>query len=303
MSDEEGGRFSRLRIPKIGIIIAAVIILIAVIAIGIASVRQVEAGHVGIKTIWGAVDGQRNADGTVISYNRPLQPGIQFVSPISDNVILWDTRVQIYNLDISGASKDIQNVFATIGVTYHVDGDLAPELYDKVGTNIGEKLFKNAIESIPKTVLPKYTAEEIVQKRPLVVIDIDTFLRDRLQVRGVIIDYIDVVNVDFEPEFVDAIEAKVVALQKALQAENQVKVSEAEAKQRIADAEGRRQSAILDAQGQAESIRLINDQLLNSPQYIEYLEVTKWDGKLPTFMGGENVPFIVDITENVQVPQ
>lgn len=143
-----------------------------------------------------------------------------------------------------------------------------------------------------KTVMPQYTAEEIVQKRPLLVKDIENDLRGRLSTRGLIIENIDVTNVRFTDAFTKSIEDKVIANQNAQKAENEVKIAQAEAQKKIAQADGDRQSAILSAQGQAESIRIINEQLQKSPDYLNYLKAQKWDGKLPLVMGEGATPFL-----------
>lgn len=46
------------------------------------------------------------------------------------------------------------------------------------------------------------------------------------------------------------------------------------------------QAAITAAQGQAKAIEIINQALANNPNYLTYLEITKWDGRLPQYYGG-----------------
>ncbi len=43
-------------------------------------------------------------------------------------------------------------------------------------------------------------------------------------------------------------------------------------------------ATIAQAKGEAQSISIINDQLSRSPQYIQYLIVKEWDGKLPAYL-------------------
>ena len=49
--------------------------------------------------------------------------------------------------------------------------------------------------------------------------------------------------------------------------------------------------AIEKSKGEAEAIRIINEELEKSPQYIEFLATQKWDGKLP-LVTGDATPFI-----------
>ena len=65
----------------------------------------------------------------------------------------------------------------------------------------------------------------------------------------------------------------------------------------IARAEGLRQANVLEAQGEAEAIRIIDEQLRNNPNYLEWLKTQKWDGKLPLVLGEGGTPFIQIPTE------
>jgi len=42
----------------------------------------------------------------------------------------------------------------------------------------------------------------------------------------------------------------------------------------------------LEAEGEAQAITIIDQQLRNNPTYLEWLKATKWDGKLPLVTGG-----------------
>lgn len=266
--------------------------VIVIISIIVSSIRYVDAGFVGVKTINGAVAGAKDQNGKIVGYEPALEPGIHFLVPFIENIVPVETRTQIYKASVAGASKDIQDVTAEVTLTYHVDPYSAPELYNTVSFNIGDRLFYPAVQGMSKTVMPQYTAEEIVQKRPLLVKDIENDLRSRLQTRGLAIENIDVTNVSFTNAFTKSIEDKVIANQNAQKAENEVKIAQAEAQKKIAQADGEKQSAILSAQGQAESIRIINEQLHKSPDYLNYLKTQRWDGKLPLVIGSGVAPFI-----------
>ena len=98
-------------------------------------------------------------------------------------------------------------------------------------------------------------------------------------------------------------ETKVEAEQRALQANNDLRRIEIEAQQaeakalgdqnaNIARAEGIRQANVLEAQGEAEAIRIIDEQLRENPRYLEWLKTQRWDGKLPLVIGEGGTPFI-----------
>ena len=77
----------------------------------------------------------------------------------------------------------------------------------------------------------------------------------------------------FSTQFSQAIEAKVVAYQRFLQSQNQLKQVQVEAQQ-----------AIASARGDAEANRLRRQSI--TPLTVQYDAVQKWDGHLPSVTGG-----------------
>ena len=87
------------------------------------------------------------------------------------------------------------------------------------------------------------------------------------------------------------IDAKNRAVQAALKAENEVKEAEANAKIEVAKAEGNAKAMKIKADAEAYYNRTIAQSL--SPMIVQEDWIEKWDGKLPTFTGGNNsIPMI-----------
>jgi prohibitin 2 len=129
----------------------------------------------------------------------------------------------------------------------------------------------------------------------------------RLAAYNVIADAMSITDFQFSQLFKSAVEAKVAAQQRALQAQNELRRIQIEAQQNeaqaigeqkanIARAEGIKQSNVLQAEGEAQAITIIDQQLRNNPTYLEWLKSTRWDGKLPLVTGGSGsqgvTPFI-----------
>jgi regulator of protease activity HflC (stomatin/prohibitin superfamily) len=99
------------------------------------------------------------------------------------------------------------------------------------------------------------------------------------------------VNFDFSPEFNAAIEAKQVAQQ-------QVET----AKQKLAQAQVDAQTVLAQAKGQADAQAMLNSSGALTEAYLRYLALTKWNGILPSVVGGA-IPFIdVSTTATTAVP-
>ena len=197
-----------------------------------------------------------------------------------------DVRTQKDQVEAAAASKDLQHVTSTIAVNYHLDGRYAVQVYQNVGTNYQDILIAPAIQNIFKATTAGYTAEELITRREEVRINAEGALKNQLGVYHVIVENFNIVNFDFSPEFNAAIEAKQVAQQ-------QVET----AKQKLAQAEVDAETAKAQAQGQADAQATLKNTGALSPEYLQYLALTKWDGHLPAVTGGAT-PFI-DVSQFV----
>lgn len=211
--------------------------------------------------------------------------GLHLRIPIRDKIQVVDVKTLKYESDASAASKDMQMTKTTVAVNYHLIPEMSDEIVRTVGMAYESKIIAPAIQEVVKAATAKFQAEELITKRSVVKEAIELDLKQRLFARGIVIEAVYITNFDFSPEFNAAIEAKVKAQQMALQAENDLLRIEVEAKQKITQ-----------AGAEAESIRLIEEQLSKSPQYVNYLAVTKWDGTLPKVTGG-SIPLIEISTE------
>src|SRR5262245_47623278 len=90
---------------------------------------EVPTGNVGVATNFGQVQ-------TVT-----LEPGLHIVIPIYQRVTNVDTRVQPHQFqEIDAASKELQTVKLTGTMNYHIDGQFASDLFQRVGTDFAEKI-------------------------------------------------------------------------------------------------------------------------------------------------------------------
>ena len=123
-----------------------------------------------------------------------------------------------------------------------------------------------------KQVAAKFNAEELITKREMVKNEIEEQIRARLAACSIAVDTISITEFQFSDEFVKAVEAKVAAQQRALQAQNELRRVETEAQQaearavgeqkaNIAKADGVRQANVLQAQGEGQAITIIDHQL------------------------------------------
>ncbi|MGI0005208.1 MAG: prohibitin family protein [Nitrososphaera sp.] len=272
----------------VGIAIAA-IILIVVFA---SSIKTVEAGNRGVLLSFGAVD-----------TTRSLPEGLHIVTPFRDNVIPIEVRTLKAIESAASASKDLQDVRTEVALNYHVNADNAQIVYQQLGFDYASRVITPAIQESVKQVTARFNAEELVTKRETVKTEIEEQIKQRLSIYNIVVETMSITEFKFSEQFTRAVEAKVEAEQRALQAQNElrritIEAQQAEAKAvgdqkaNIARAEGLRQANILEAEGESEAIKIIDEQLRQSPSYLEWLKTQRWDGKLPLVVGEGGTPFI-----------
>lgn len=259
------------KIVKIAII--AVIILVVGVII-FSSFTVVSAGHTGVVLTFGAVE------------DTELDEGLHFKIPFIQRVVQINNRTQKIETEGSASSKDLQIVSYVVAVNYHVNDDSSASLYQNVGTDYGSVIVVPAIQESIKAVSAQYTAEELITKRQAVGDQIKEALSEKINQYGLTVEIFNIVNFDFSEEFNAAVEAKQTAQQNALKAEQDLARIEVEAKQKITQAEA-----------EAESIRLIQEALAKSPDYVDYIKWNKWNGELPTVMGDSDILLSMDELE------
>jgi prohibitin 2 len=288
---EGGGLITRSSMRIVVPVIIGFILLVVVLA---ASVKIVEAGHRGVLLNFGAVD-----------TSASLNEGIHFVVPFRDNIVQLEVRTQKIVENAASASRDLQDVSTQVALNYHITPDSAQVLFQQLGFDYANRVVSPAIQESVKQVTARYNAENLITNRETVKDEIETQIEQRLGAYNIDVETISITEFQFSEQFRRAVEAKVEAEQRALQATNDLRRIEIEAQQaearavgeqqaNIAHAEGVRQAAILQAQGEAEAISIVEAQLRENPRYLEWLKTQRWDGVLPLVTGGGEgaTPFI-----------
>lgn len=252
--------------------------------------------------------------GVILEFGKPIGialEGLYVWTPYWRQSVI-DIPVQTLKFEdphAESASKDLQRVAAKIAVNYHLDASKADEIYKTLSISWEDRVIRPALQEVVKATTAKYTAEELITKRPLVQTEIKDDMIERMKVYGIIVETINIVDFQFSKSFADAIEAKVVAEQNALQQLNVLQTVRIQAQQRIAEAEGIAKSEAARAQGtanatitkakaEAEALRLTREQL--NSNVLQLRSIEKWDGKLPVLLvtsDGKQIPFIIDISK------
>lgn len=274
----ENGEITDIKVWRPALIVGALLFIgFLVIA---PSVGIVSAGHRGVVLRLGAVT------------NRVLPEGIFVVTPALDTVKLIDVRVQAFVAKASSASKDLQEVSTDVTVNYYLDPTHVNKIFQTLRLDWENKIIVPGVQEAVKASTARYNADEIITKRPEVKSTIEEALSKRLSEHNIIVDTVNITEFQFSKAFTDAIEAKVTAVQKALEAENVLKKVEWEAKQKIAEAQGEAEAKLTRAKAEAEAIVIQGKALRENSDVVQLRAIEKWSGILPVYWGGGLLPFL-----------
>lgn len=262
------------------VIIGVIIVLVLIIAFNSFSV--VNEGFIGVKYQFGKI------------VDSNLSAGLNFHIPFIEEIEQVDTREQIYSVSTDAYTSDTQTVNSLqLKVNYYYDSTQLSEIIRSIGiSNVETKLLVPNVAKIAKDEIGKVQAEVLVQNRSDVQNAIFESLRDTLAGNGIIVTAFAIENLSFDDAFEQSIQAKVIAAQDALKMQNKTAEKEEEAKQQVIAAEADAQSQKIKADAEAYAIEVVQKQIAQSPNYIEYLKISNWNGVLPQAIGTEVNPFI-----------
>lgn len=261
---------------------------LAAVLIVISCVSFVPTGYTGIVTTFGKVENGTKDAGVVVK--APWQ-----------SIVKMDNRVQEVSIDLSAFSSDIQEVATSVTVGYRINQANAMTIYKEVGRKYEDVLILPRVPEVVKAVVAHYDASSLISNRDAVAEQMDAQLRSVLAQYNIDLFYISITNFDFTDTFTDAVEAKVKAQQEKEKAETDAEKRRVEA-QATADAdliaakaEAEKSKVAADAELYAAQKKAeANDALTDSldSNLLEYYRITGvdalWDGKLPTYVGGES---------------
>ncbi len=181
------------------------------------------------------------------SITQVAETGLHFKIPYIESVVKMDTQTQKEQTNAEAASSDLQIVHTNIAVNYSIDPTKIKELYSTIGEDYKSRIIDPAIQEAAKATTAKYTAEQLITKRPEVQEGIRSSLVARLSPQFIQVGAVSIINFDFSPSFNAAIEAKVTAEQNALAAKNKLDQVKFEAEQKVATAEAEAKSISLQS--------------------------------------------------------
>jgi len=268
---------SRMVGASAGAVVLALLIAVLTMAVA-ASFGQVPSGYRGVVLRFGAPSGEIKGE------------GLFMVTPFINAVELISVQVVAYDAVAEAASRDLQDVKAKVTLNYSLDATEVVDIYRRLRHEYEFRIIKPAIQEAVKAATARFTAEELITRRPEVREAIQKNLQERLVKFHIISEAVSITDFAFSKSFNEAIEAKVTATQQVLKAERDLQRVKLEAQQQIEQ-----------ARAQAEALRIQKENV--TPALIELRRIEaqikaieKWNGQMPTYVAGP-VP-ILDVFRN-----
>ena len=181
--------------------------------------------------------------------------------------------------------KNGMEIGIDVTINYNPMQNNCSKLHLKHGKAFESSFIDAKVRGVIKDVIGRYTYEEIYStKREALETEMDTIFQAEFPANYITYNFCEIADVNL-PENV-----KLAITEKETQKQRNQKAKELEEEQQylanaeIKKAEGEKTAAILRAEGKSEEIRLVQQQLAKSPNYIE---LVKWKG----YSDGKGSPY------------
>lgn len=215
------------KIIPIGLIALAIIILITLWSRITVTVKSGEAG-VLFRLLGGGVDTEHT-----------YREGFHFINPLND-MFIYNVRQQEVSEKMGVLSSNGLDIVLDVSIWYQPIENQLGHLHKEKGQNYLNSIVKPAIRSAARSVIGRYTPEQIYSsKRDVIQQEIFEETRDILSKQFVQLNEVLVRDVTLPPTIKQAIEKKLKQEQESLEYEFKLVKEKQEAERRRIDAEGK----------------------------------------------------------------
>lgn len=300
----------------IGAVAIGLALILALIGV-IVCLEKIPAGYVGVVyNMSGGVDGEVLTQGwhvvsptkKVTTYSIGLEQSYLTSEEKGDS-----PKDESFNIPTS----DGKTVRVNLEFSYRFDEERAPETFTmfkgKSGEEIKNSFIKPKVMAWTQEISANYPVTDIFgDKRTQINAELDTYLREKFDQYGIIIDTVNFTDISVDSETAAAIQKKVTAQQELelanieaqtaqiqaekdkevarIAAEKDKEVAQIQAEKAIIEAEAEANAVRIAAEAEAEANKMIAQSL--TPELIEKIKYEQWNGEMPKVSGGTS---IVDI--------
>lgn len=251
--------------------------------------KMISPGYVGV--VVDMLGGSKGVE------SRELHVGMHWIAP-------WKTVYQFpifeqndtWEGDRDGFSFQTSEgmaVHADIGITYHLRPDCIPAIFQRYRRGMDEithVFIRNYIRDAINKSASKTRIEDLYSGKESFFEDVESHVRADFKEIGIELSRIYLIGrFHFPTTVIAALNAKIEAMQRAQQRENELREAEAEAKKQVAKAEGQARCLLLQSESEAKANIVLAKSV--TQELISWQTIQKWDGRMPQVVGGAT-PFI-----------
>jgi len=265
--------------------------------------------------------------GVVISAAAPggyrpvaLTPGLHWVIPFFENVVVYPISRQTYTMSIAPSEGQVQGddsveartsdgqiVRIDASVIYAIDVDRVVQVHIEWQNRYSTDLVRPVTRGIIRSAASQYGVEEIVtSQRDELTDQITSQLASSLEENGITLVEFILRNIAFSDEYAASVEQKQIAEQLAQQAAFTVEQRRQEAEQArqgaegLADAaviaaQGRADARLIEAQAEAQALEMIAEALAGNPELLTYQYITKLAPGIQVMLVPSNSPYLLPL--------
>lgn len=247
-------------------------------------ITKIPANHVGI--VYSPFGGTKT---------ETLSEGFKTKNPL-DKIYKISTEVQTKSVEnLTTQTKDAQYVTSILNIKYKVSASNAYVIFKQYRTldRMSENLIVDTTQRVLEHITTTYNVIDILgEKRNEIYAELERQLSEELAIYGVEFVSITINDMDAGEKLEAAITAEAVAKKEVETAEQNLLKAETEAKQKSVQAKAEQEAAkieaetkLIEAEAEKKANELLNQTLTDEILRMEF--ITKWNGQLPTYMGGE----------------
>jgi regulator of protease activity HflC (stomatin/prohibitin superfamily) len=253
------------RLGLVGILIVAGVVLLFAFIVFMSSYTQIDFGKVGMVTRFGRITGQI------------MEPGLNWKAPFVDRVIIYRTQEIVYiteeqagqtdrkvgtyvDYPTDTTTADGQQISVKYSVRFRIDSTKITRIANEIGDEeaLVDKVVTFHTRILARNIPKEYEALDLYTgKIQEVQIEFENQLRPLLAAKGVILEAFGLRQIEFQEDYVQAIEQKQIEAENVQTEQNRAEQAKWRAQSAIEEAKGEAQATVENALGNAEKIKLI----------------------------------------------
>jgi regulator of protease activity HflC (stomatin/prohibitin superfamily) len=249
----------------VGVVIVVGVVLFFVFIVLMSSYAQVEYGTVGMVTRFGRIT------------NVVMQPGLNWKLPFVDKIVIYHTQEMVYvteeqpggydkrsgmyqDYPTDTTTADGQQISVKYSVRFRIDRTKVTQIAEEIGDEeqVVEKVVKFHTRILARNIPKEYAALDLYTGNILQVQEkFEEELGPVLAEKGVIVEALGLRMIDFQEDYVQAIEQKQIEAENVTTEKNRAEQAKWRAQSAIEEAKGQAEATIENARGNAEQIKLL----------------------------------------------